>query len=213
MGVTLHRRACKALQIENVDEILPPQQEALPLDPVTENMNALQGKPLNVALWQDHQAHLMVHQQFLEMNPDVAPTLQAHMATHRAYAYLIQMEQQTGLRFPAPEEMTNPQIQNEIALACAQAVSQQQQAVQAQQAPNPNSVMLAEVDAQREGHRLKLEEAKIRADIEKYKTDVQAQTDAQKRQTEQEIARQKNETALAVEEMKHNSREGDIYGQ
>lgn len=210
----VHRRACKALQIENIDEILPPQQEALPLDPVTENMNALQGKPLNVALWQDHQAHLMVHQQFLEMNPDVAPTLQAHIATHRAYAYLIQMEQQTGLRFPSPEEMTNPQIQNEIALACAQAASQQQQAHQAQQAPDQNSVLLAEVDAQREGHRMKLEEAKIRADTEKYKTDIQAQTDAQKRQTEEEIARHKDETSLTVEAMKHSTQqEGDPYGQ
>ena len=174
-------------------------------------MNALQGKPLNVALWQDHQAHLMVHQQFLETNSDVAPTLQAHMATHRAYAYLLQMEQQTGLRFPSPEEMTNPQVQNEMALACAQVTSQQQQAAQAQQAPDPNSVMLAEVDAQREGHRLKLEEAKIRADTEKYKTDIQAQTDAQKRQTEQEIARQKNKTSLTVEVLKHQSREeGEI---
>jgi hypothetical protein len=209
----VYRRACKALQIENIDEILPPQQEALPLDPVTENMNALQGKPLNVAMWQDHQAHLMVHQQFLETNPDVTPVLQAHIATHRAYAYLIQMEQQTGRRFPSPEEMMSPEIQNEMALACAQAASQQQNS-QTQQAPDQNSVLLAEVEAHREANQMKLQEAHIRAETEKYKTDVQAQTDAQKRQTEQEIARQKNETALAVEEMKHNSQqEGNLYGQ
>jgi hypothetical protein len=201
----VYKRACKTLQIENIDEIMPPQQEALPLDPVTENMNAVQGKPLTVALWQDHPAHLAVHGQFAQENPDTAPTLQAHMATHRAYAYQLQMQQALGYALPPLEEEQNPQIQNQIALGAAE-IAGQQQATQSQTSPqpvDPNAVLMADIKAKEEGNQLKFAEAQLKAQTEAFKSQLQFEMQKHKLEVEQLLADQKNAVQLQIEGMKH----------
>jgi hypothetical protein len=228
----VYKRACKTLQIENIDEIMPPQQEALPLDPVTENMNAVQGKPLTVALWQDHPAHLAVHGQFAQENPDTAPTLQAHMATHRAYAYQLQMQQALGYALPPLETEQNPQIQNQIAMGAAE-IAGQQQATQSQNQPqpvDPNAVLMEDIRAREEGNQLKFAEAQLKAQTEAFKAQLQFEMQKHKLEVEQLLAEQKNAVQLQIESMKHANvehadseqgeyvplstpNEGEIYGQ
>jgi hypothetical protein len=201
----VYKRACKTLQIENIDEIMPPQQEALPLDPITENMNAVQGKPLTVAVWQDHPAHLAVHGQFAQENPDTAPILQAHMATHRAYAYQLQMQQALGYALPPLEEEQNPQIQNQIAMGAA-SIAGQQQATQTQASPqpvDPNAVLMADIKAKEEGNQLKFAEAQLKAQTEAFKAQLQFEMQKHKLEVEQLLADQKNAVQLQIEGMKH----------
>ena len=82
-----YRRMYDALDIKNIDSILPPPQPPAPVDPATENANSIMGKPLKAFPDQDHEAHLMAHATFLsnlasQANPQGYAMLQAHVQEH-----------------------------------------------------------------------------------------------------------------------------------
>jgi hypothetical protein len=112
----LHRQMLEVLGIKNAAKLIPMQEDQKPADPVTENMDAIRGKPLKAFMYQDHQAHLTAHtsfmqdpftQQMLEQNPAgqaIIAAMQAHMAEHFAFKYRQQIEQQLGAPLPYSEE-------------------------------------------------------------------------------------------------------------
>ena len=67
----LHRQMIEVLGIKNADKLVPNEDDMKPEDPVSENMDALSGKPLKAFIFQDHQAHIAVHESFLA-DPQVA---------------------------------------------------------------------------------------------------------------------------------------------
>ena len=81
--VAVRRRMLKQMRIENIDELLPPEQEEVTADVLTENTQGLKGSKLKAAKEQDHMAHVSGHISFVEApmqmaNPLIAP--QALMA-------------------------------------------------------------------------------------------------------------------------------------
>ena len=56
----------QALEIQNIDEILPPPQQPQPTDPAIENAKALSGQLLQVFPEQSHNAHILVHTTFMQ---------------------------------------------------------------------------------------------------------------------------------------------------
>jgi hypothetical protein len=111
-------------------------------DPVSENMALLNGKPIKVFEDQDHQAHLAVHQQFMQDprfggNPQAKEVLfgpmMAHMGQHMAYLYQQQIQAQSPEGMPTSTGEINKELkdeetsdvnieqENRIAVAAAQA--------------------------------------------------------------------------------------------
>ncbi len=111
-------------------------------DPVSENMALLNGKPIKVFEDQDHQAHIIVHQQFINDprfggNPQAKevlyPSMMAHIGQHMAYLYQQQMQAQVPEGMPTssgefnkemndePSQEINIEQENRIAAAAAQA--------------------------------------------------------------------------------------------
>ena len=81
------RRLYDALDIKNIDSILPPPQPPAPVDPATENANSIKAAPLQVFPEQDHEAHVRAHVTFLgtpasQVNPQGFALLQAHVQEH-----------------------------------------------------------------------------------------------------------------------------------
>ena len=81
------RRMYDALDIKNIDTILPPPQPPAPVDPATENANSIKTAPLQVFPEQDHEAHVRAHVTFLatpaaQVNPQGFAMLQAHVQEH-----------------------------------------------------------------------------------------------------------------------------------
>ena len=81
------RRMYDALDIKNIDSILPPPQPPAPVDPATENANSIKAAPLQVFPEQDHEAHVRAHVTFLgtpasQVNPQGFALLQAHGQEH-----------------------------------------------------------------------------------------------------------------------------------
>ena len=82
-----YRRMYDALDIKNIDAILPEPPKPQPVDPATENGNALKGMPLQAFPEQDHEAHVRAHIPFLanpasQANPQGYLMLHAHVQDH-----------------------------------------------------------------------------------------------------------------------------------
>jgi hypothetical protein len=82
-----YRRVYEALGTQDIDQILKPQEKAVPKDPATENMDVLAMKPLKAFPDQDHDAHINAHRAFMstrmvQINPQVYTALQAHISEH-----------------------------------------------------------------------------------------------------------------------------------
>jgi chaperonin GroES len=188
----VNKRVLEAMRIENIDELLLPSQDnVMPLDPITENMNAMTGKPIKAAIWQDHQSHIMVHTVEAQNNP----ALQAHINEHRAYEYLVNMEMAMGVQLPPIEMIQSPDVQNTIALQAAQVAQQQlmaQQQAQQAQMIDPNQVLMADIEQRREASYLKDEETKLKAKTDIHKSQLKFEGEKLKMNTQKEIAREKN---------------------
>jgi len=145
----LHRQMIEVLGIKNADKLVPTEDDMKPIDPVSENMNVLTGKPIQAFIFQDHEAHIQAHDSFLRdpqmaafigQNPranEIMGSMQAHIAEHMAFLYRQQIETNLGAPLPPPEESFEPVLANSIATLQAQAaikLSQEKQAQAAQQA-------------------------------------------------------------------------------
>ena len=148
----LHRQMLEVLGIKNADKLVPVEDDQAPRDPVTENMAVLRMQPIKAFAYQDHQAHMMTHQAFMQ-DPSIAAVLgqnpaaqqmmaalMAHIAEHAAFAYRAQVEMQLGVPLPSLDEENNAPIapEDEKALApliaaAAQRTMVQNQAMFAQQ--------------------------------------------------------------------------------
>jgi hypothetical protein len=146
----LHRKMIYTLGIKDPDQIIPEKKEMKPTDPVSENMNILNGKPVKAFLSQDHESHIAVHtsamqdptiQQLVGQSPN-ASTIQAssmaHIQEHIAFAYRRKIEDQLGMTLPSAEDVLPEEIENQLAPLLAQAAQRVLQASQANQADQKN---------------------------------------------------------------------------
>jgi len=146
----LHRQMLEVLGAKNVTKLVPAgSDDQKPRDPVSENMDVLNNKPLKAFIYQDHEAHIAVHtsamqdpkiMQLIGQNPkaqSMMGALQAHIAEHAAFEYRKQIEAQLGVPYPAPDaemdEDTEVQISRLAALAAQQLLQKNQAEAQQQQ--------------------------------------------------------------------------------
>lgn len=112
----LHRTFLMAINMKDVDSIIPPDATIPVMDPVTENVSVLMGKPIRTFDWQDHEAHITAHMAALQ-DPKLVGLLgqspgaqalqaqmEAHIQEHVAYAYRSQIEKVMGFKMPALNE-------------------------------------------------------------------------------------------------------------
>ena len=181
----LHRQMLEVLGIKNVPKLIPIEEDQKPKDPVSENMALLTGKPIKAFLYQDHEAHIMVHlnamqdpkmQQIIGQNPQaqtMQAALQAHVAEHVAFQYRIEIEKMLGVPLPPPDEPLPEDVEVELSRVIAaasakllqkdQAEAQQQKAQQAQQDP------LVQMQQQE----LAIKQGELQRKIAKDQTDAQ----------------------------------------
>ena len=153
----LHRQMLDVLSIKDANELVPLEDDQKPVDPISENMNILMGKPVKAFIYQDHEAHIKVHMaamqdpvlmQTMGQNPQAQVLMQAanaHIAEHVAFAYREQLQRQLGVTLPAPDAELSEEVEVELSRLAAeaagqllgkhQAEAQAQQNAQAQQDP------------------------------------------------------------------------------
>jgi hypothetical protein len=181
----LHRQMIEVLGVKNADKLVPTKDDAKPTDPVSENMDALIGKPMKAFIYQDHAAHIATHMSFMKdpmiaqmigQNPQaqqIMASLQAHIAEHLGFQYRQQIEEKLGAPLPAPNEELPEEVEVQLARLVADAGQQltqahQQQAAQqqAQQQAQDPAFQLQQMEAQAKVQEVERKAAKDQMDAE-----------------------------------------------
>jgi hypothetical protein len=160
----LHKQMLEVLGVKNIGDILPSEEEIKPMDPVSENMNLLIGKPVKAFIYQDHDAHIATHmsmghdpkiQSVMQNNPaaqNILAATMAHVNEHMAFMYRRQIEEQLGVALPPPDTKLPEEIEVQVSRLVAQASAQlvqknmaeAQQAQEAQEAQDPLNIIQRE---------------------------------------------------------------------
>jgi hypothetical protein len=201
----LHRQMLEVLGISNANKLVPLKDgdDMKPVDPVSENMAIINGKPVKAFIGQDHEAHIIVHTtamqdpqlaQLMGQNPNAQAMMsaaQAHIMEHLAFAYRKQIEDQAGVPYPAPDAKISADMEVQISRLAAAAAQQllqkhkaeaaQQQAQQTAQDPivqmqmKELEIKQGELDLKRQKLMLDAVAQHDKIDIEEKRIDVQTQ--------------------------------------
>lgn len=199
-----YRKMYIALNIKDIDALLPPEEEVPPRDPISEQQAAMTGNPIKAYPFQNHEAYIGAHSAFMQnpmvqQNPIAMQAIGANIQEHQSMLYRQQIEQAMGQPLPPMEDgQMPPEIMNQIAMMAAQATQQvtgQAQAMaQAQAAAQQNPQM--EMFQQQ----LQLEREQL---MQKAEDDARdAQLAAMKAELDAQIKREKIEADLRVQDTK-----------
>ena len=201
----LHRQMLEVLGIRNASKLVPIEDDLKPTDPVSENMDALNEKPLKAFIYQDHAAHITVHMnmlqdpvtaQILGQNPkaqSISAAFMAHIMEHFGFQYRKNIEEKIGVPYPGPNEEMPEDMEVEIsrlAAAGAQKLLQSNQAMMAQQQAQ-QAAQDPVVQMQQQELQIKMAEVQRKAQKD--------QTDAQLRIQQQQIEQQRISTQAEIE--------------
>jgi hypothetical protein len=207
----LHRQMIDVLGVKNAQKLVPIEEDAIPTDPIQENMNAINGKPIKAFMEQNHQAHIQVHMmamqdpkmaQIIGQNPQaqaIQAAMMAHINEHIAFEYRREMEQRMGIILPNEDQTKalEPQMADQIAQMAAAAAQelfkQNSQEVQQQQFQQQMQDPVVQMQMQE----LKIKEAEVQLKAQKQQIDAAAKAD-QIRIEESRIAVQKEIAAMQV---------------
>jgi hypothetical protein len=96
----VYRTMYEAIGVKNIDLILPPPQDPLPMDPSVEHITAMGAQPFKAFPGQDHRAHIEAHLNFMQLNlvknnPVVVAAIQKNILEHIS----IMAQEQIQLEF------------------------------------------------------------------------------------------------------------------
>ncbi len=196
-------RVLEAMRVDDIDTLVPDRSKVLRLDPVSENMAVLMGKPIQAKPEQDHAAHMAVHEQWFGTLPPqgqkmLESVFLAHMAEHLAWQYRAQAAMvlsRMGVNLPpAPDFHAESGViegrempvamENALSQAAAMAIQQMQQQGQGGDKPPPPDPEM------------------VKAQAEIARKDAIAQADIARRDkaAEADIRRQQALTAAGLQE-------------
>jgi hypothetical protein len=181
--VELNRQMLEVLGIKNIGKLVPSAEDFKPKDPVQENMNVLNGKPVKAFIYQDHEAHIQVHQaamqdpkimQIIGQNPKaqmIQAAALAHINEHVAFQYRKEIEKQLGIPLPEmdkelPKDM-EVEVSRMMALAAQKLLSKDQAEAaqqQAQQAAQDPIVQMQQQELQLKAKEVEIKEKKLAMD-------------------------------------------------
>jgi hypothetical protein len=185
----LHRQMIEVLGIKNANKLVPVEDDQKPTDPVQENMNLINGKPVKAFIEQDHEAHIAVHMSAMQdpkmakligQNPmaqQIQAAAMAHINEHMAFEYRKQIELQLGVTLPTEEENENmdPAVAAKVAQLAAIAAQRLLQQNQAQASQEQAQQMAQDpvIQMQQQEMALKEKEADARIEQGNRKLDIE----------------------------------------
>jgi len=195
-----YRRMYLALEVQNIDEVLPPPPQPQPLDPAIENARALMGELLQAFPEQDHDSHVSMHVTFMKLpvvqtSPQVYGVFISHVMEHislkaRAMAQQeIQQMQMQGMPIDQSSmDMKISQIQMELTNAMMPNL------MPPPQGPDPLVQIRQQelaIKEQQEQNRSQTDAAKL--ELDKQRLEQQAVTDAARLELQEEIANERSD--------------------
>ena len=202
-----YRKMYLALNIKDIDSILPPEEEIPPRDPISEQTATLTGDPIKAYEFQNQEAYIASHSAFLQnpmaqQNPAVVQAISANIQERQAMLYRLQIEQALGQPLPPLDQPMPPELMNQIAMAAGAATQQ----VTGQAQAMMQAQMIAQQDPQRQmfEEQLQLERDQL---MQKEQEDMRdkevemakAELDAQVKREKIEADARKEDTKAAID--------------
>lgn len=206
----LHRQMLDVLGIKNAAKLVKLEDDETPLDPISENMNAVNGKPMKAFIYQDHDAHIAAHQAFMTdpvvtktigQNPQanqIMAALQAHMAEHLGFQYRSQIEKQMGVTLPAPDAPLPESVEVELSRLVAIASQQLLEIHKGQEAQKKSEEQAKDPLVQMQQQELQIKMQDAQRKMQKDQADMQARM-AQIQTEQQRIQSQANTDAMRIQ--------------
>ena len=169
----LHRQMLDVLGIDDAEKIIPLSDDQKPRDPVSENMDVLNGKPVKAFMYQDHDAHITIHQAaaedpkvrgLVEKSPmalAIQNAMAAHIQEHLAFLYRSEIEKELGITLPPPNEPLPEDIEVKLSRLVSEAAERLLQKDIAEVQQEENRKMAEDPVIQMQQRRLELEAADI----------------------------------------------------
>jgi len=214
----LNRQMLEVLGVKNIEKLVPDKTNIKPIDPVSENMNIINGKPVKAFIYQDSDAHIGAHMAFIQ-DPKIqqmigqstkanaiTAAMEAHVAEHIAFEYRKQMEEQLGVPLPAPDEALPEDVELELSRLVARAGQQllQKDQAEAQQEQTQQQQQDPLIQMQQQELQIKQQEAQVKA--QKLMADIEL--DKAKLMFEKEKAAANIQRDMALEKARITSAEG-----
>ena len=207
----LHRQMIEVLGVKNASKLVKTEDDAIPVDPVSENQALLTMKPVKAFIEQNHKAHIQVHmaaiqdpkiQQLMQMNPQaqqIMAAAMAHINEHIALEYRRQIEESIGTPLPTEEQnkQVSPELADQIAIMTAQAAQQIMQQNQQEAKQQQAQQQMQDPIVQMQMQELQIKQGELKLKQEKQQIDAAAKAD-QIRIEEARIAAQKEIAAMQV---------------
>jgi hypothetical protein len=207
----LHRQMLEVLGIKNAEKLVPLKDgdDMKPRDPVSENMDVLNGKPVKAFIYQDHEAHIAVHMSAMQdpkiaaligQNPNaqaIMAAATAHIQEHLAFEYRRQIEQQAGVPLPPPDAEMDEQTEVAVSRLAAQAAAQLLQKNQAEAAQQQAQQVAQDPLVQMQQQELQLKAKELELKEKKFAVDAANMADKSEIEKER-IAAQKEIAGLQV---------------
>ena len=222
----LHRQMIEVLGIKNGDKLVPVEDDMTPRDPVSENMNFLNGKPNRAFIYQDHDAHIAVHTSMMQdpmvmgqlgQNPmaqQMQAAMMAHIAEHIAFQYRSKLEQRLGATLPKPNIEMPEEVEVKLSKLVAQASQQllqinkneaaQKQAMQQMQDP-VMQMQQAELQIKQQDAQTKAQKVQGELAIKQAELQLKAQEAASRQGEDPAMAAQRLQQEIAMDAMKSQS--------
>ena len=181
----LHRQMLEVLGIKNAAKLVPTEDDQKPRDPVSENMDILNGKPVKAFIYQDHAAHITVHMSMLQdpvtaqivgQNPQAQSMMaaaMAHIMEHFAFQYRKNIEEKLGVPYPKPNEEMSEEMEVEISRLAAAGAQKLLQANQAMMAQQQAQQAAQDPIVQMQQQELQLKAAELQRKAQKDQVDAQ----------------------------------------
>ena len=221
----LHRQMIEVLGVKNADKLVPTKDDLKPVDPISENMSALMGKPMKAFIYQDHDAHIETHMAFMQdpmiaqmigQNPQakqIMASLQAHVAEHLGYKYRKDIEERLGVELPLPNEDLPEEVEvnlsrliSKAGKALTQSHIQQAAQQQAEQKAQDPIVQMQQAELQ-----IKAQEVERKAKKDQADATIQAEKLKLDR-AEVQIKAEKENVKLEADKVdKDNKMEMDLF--
>jgi hypothetical protein len=187
----LHRQMLEVLGIKNAQKLVPLKDgdDMKPRDPVSENMDVMNGKPVKAFIYQDHEAHIAVHMaamqdpkiaQLMGQNPNAQAMMAAaaaHIQEHLAFAYRKQVEEQAGVPLPPPNAEMDENTELAVSRLAAQAAQQLLQKNQAEAQQQQAQQMAQDPIVQMQQQELQIKQGELELKKQKMLIDAAEKND------------------------------------
>jgi len=214
-----YRRMYQALNVENIEALLPPPPQPEPVDPGNENASLLIGKGAQAFQGQDHDAHIAAHMSLygtaiMQQNPQGMAMIQAHVYEHITMKaeqmvqqqmaqdpQMMQMQQQLMQMPPEQQQQMQQQMMQQQQAQAAQVIAELTQQINEQFAPPPPqedplvALRRQELDIKAGDLQRKQQEFGERQNLDIMKIDQHDDLTKERIDSSEEIAVMKNETA------------------